>query len=101
MISRRNWLQALGLSLSVSADAGKMFAMATPGQENAQPDASGQRLALVDFEPKSMLQLPETRIERARFPAVDIHTHISTTKLAVLGPGTPACLRRRPKSTRS
>ena len=76
MISRRNWLQALGLSLSVSADAGKMFA-AVPGQENTQPGASGQRLALVDFEPKSMLQVPQTRVERARFPVVDIHTHIS------------------------
>jgi predicted TIM-barrel fold metal-dependent hydrolase len=27
-----------------------------------------------------MLQVPETRIERARFPAIDVHTHISMEK---------------------
>jgi predicted TIM-barrel fold metal-dependent hydrolase len=34
-------------------------------------------LRLVDFEPKSMLKVRETRVERPRFPVIDFHTHLS------------------------
>ena len=77
MINRRQWLRGLGLALGASAHAGTQ-AFATPlPQTNAQESSSPGRLALADYEPKSMLQVRETRVERARFPAVDIHTHIS------------------------
>ena len=76
MISRRQWLHALGLSLGASAHTSAAFAIAS-GQENAQANPTGQRLALADYEPKSMLQVPEIRVERARFRVIDIHTHIS------------------------
>ena len=77
MISRRQWLQALGLSLGASAHSSAVLAITAAGQENQQPSSSGQRLDLTDYEPKSMLQVRETRVEQARFPVVDIHTHIS------------------------
>ena len=32
---------------------------------------------LSEFEPKSMLQVHESRVERARFPVIDFHTHIT------------------------
>ena len=32
-------------------------------------------LALADFQPRSMLVVPETKVERARFPVVDVHAH--------------------------
>jgi len=51
--------------------------MAEAGQETPQPNSPGQRLALADYEPKSMLQVRQTRVERSRFPVIDIHTHIS------------------------
>lgn len=34
-------------------------------------------LPLQDYQPKSMLHLPQTRVPRARFPAIDIHTHLT------------------------
>jgi predicted TIM-barrel fold metal-dependent hydrolase len=34
-------------------------------------------LLLKDFEPRNMLHVPETRVPRARFPVIDIHTHLS------------------------
>ncbi len=40
------------------------------------PDKT-QPLALKDFQPHSMLHTAETRVERARFPVIDIHTHLS------------------------
>jgi predicted TIM-barrel fold metal-dependent hydrolase len=80
VISRRQWFRGLGLMLGASAHKGTAYALASPPQEtNPQPSPSGQHLALADYEPKSMLQVHETRIERARFPAVDIHTHISVS----------------------
>jgi predicted TIM-barrel fold metal-dependent hydrolase len=36
-----------------------------------------QSLPLPDFEPRSELQVPATRVDRARFPAIDFHTHLS------------------------
>jgi len=36
-----------------------------------------QPLDLTQFEPKSMLHVPETRVERARFPLIDIHAHLT------------------------
>ena len=36
-------------------------------------------LSLTDYEPKSMLQVKETHVARARFPVIDIHTHISVS----------------------
>jgi predicted TIM-barrel fold metal-dependent hydrolase len=79
LINRRQWLRGLGLALGASAHAGTQ-AFATPLRQSSAPESSSPgRLALADYEPKSMLQVRETHIERARFPAVDIHTHISVS----------------------
>lgn len=39
--------------------------------------AQKKPLDVTEFEPRSMLAVKETRVERARFPVIDIHTHIS------------------------
>jgi predicted TIM-barrel fold metal-dependent hydrolase len=44
------------------------------GRENT-PDK--RKLALEDYEPKSMLHVSETQVPRARFPVIDFHTHLS------------------------
>lgn len=31
---------------------------------------------LIDFQPKSMLVVPETKVDKARYPAIDVHTHV-------------------------
>jgi len=33
-------------------------------------------LNLPDFQPKSMLVVPETKVDRAKFPVIDVHTHV-------------------------
>ena len=42
--------------------------------ETAKPDAS---LKLVDYQPKSMLHVPVTLVEKAAFPVIDMHTHLA------------------------
>jgi predicted TIM-barrel fold metal-dependent hydrolase len=54
-------------------------ANAIAGRSSSKP-SDGLPLALSQYEPKSMLQVRETRVERARYPAIDIHTHISESK---------------------
>lgn len=36
-----------------------------------------QPLNLGEFQPKSMLRVPETKVDRARYPVIDVHTHLS------------------------
>jgi predicted TIM-barrel fold metal-dependent hydrolase len=53
------------------------------GQQASAPPRAGQApsggLPLDQFEPKSMLHVPETHVPRARFPVIDFHTHITGT----------------------
>ncbi|MCX6619727.1 MAG: amidohydrolase family protein, partial [Acidobacteria bacterium] len=47
---------------------------------NAAPAPTKKRadgLDIRDFQPRSMLHVAETKVERARFPVIDIHTHLS------------------------
>ncbi len=66
-ITRRHLLA----SLTASA-----FAGLAQGQ---QPSTKPQPLDLKDFEPKSMLHGKETFVAKARFPVIDIHTHLAFT----------------------
>lgn len=45
-------------------------------QPNDPPTQTQPSLELRDFRPRSMLQIEMTPIERARFPIVDVHTHL-------------------------
>ncbi len=62
--TRRRWL-ALAAGLGTSA--------------RAQMPVAGKPkpLDLAEFEPRSMLHAPETRVPRARFPVIDFHTHLT------------------------
>src|SRR3954454_25318322 len=96
MSSRRQWLRGLGLAIGASVPGGAVRAFAggkpAPAQESPaqQTSAPGERLALADYEPKSMLQVHETRVDRARFPAIDIQAHITVV------PKSENCVERSP-----
>ena len=44
----------------------------TPAAKQVEPP-----LALKDYQPKSMLHVPETHVPRSRFPLIDFHTHLT------------------------
>jgi predicted TIM-barrel fold metal-dependent hydrolase len=71
-MNRRQWLYGAGLI----AGAGRGAVAAPPAQieENA---SRPKPLDLAQYEPKSMLQVHASHIERSRFPLIDFHTHIS------------------------
>ena len=63
---------ACAQSEPAAGDAGK--AAAAGKAESAGADAS---LKLVDYQPKSMLHVPVTVVEKAAFPVIDMHTHLA------------------------
>jgi predicted TIM-barrel fold metal-dependent hydrolase len=70
-LGRRAWLTSLGTMLAARGTSAR--STTTPQTGAARPAAGP--LALADFQPRSMLVVPETRVERARFPVVDVHAH--------------------------
>lgn len=50
-------------------------------------ETSGERkpLDLAEFEPQSMLEVKRTRVERSRYPVVDLHAHMSFSAKVVNG----------------
>jgi predicted TIM-barrel fold metal-dependent hydrolase len=50
-------------------------------QKPAQPAV----LDLKDFQPRSMLEVPVTRVPRAKFPVIDFHTHLGFSAKGVAG----------------
>ena len=57
---------------TVRIDSGK-------NQLATAPDESKSSLRLFDFKPRSMLHVKQTRVERPRFPVIDMHTHLTWT----------------------
>ena len=71
--NRREWLKAgAALTAGALADAGSVCA-----QVRSPEGAGKMKLELAEFQPKSTLHVPETKVERARFPVIDVHTHLS------------------------
>lgn len=71
--NRRRWLTATGGVLMGSAHCARL-------PERHEPVASPterEGITLEEFEPKSMLHVPESHVDRARFPVIDIHTHVT------------------------
>jgi len=73
-LNRRQWLA----SLTFAALGAPAFARTLQTTVNPQ-DPARSPLPLKDYEPRSMLRVTETKVERARFPVIDFHTHLSFT----------------------
>jgi predicted TIM-barrel fold metal-dependent hydrolase len=79
VISRRKWLQTLGVAFGVAAQRSSLAMGPIALKSTTEPLSRAQALALADYEPKSMLHAHETRVERARFPIIDVHAHITVS----------------------
>jgi predicted TIM-barrel fold metal-dependent hydrolase len=85
-LTRRQWLGrfatgSAGLALTRKAGAHPQSPAPKPSPIPAPAQgAAGVPLALKDFQPKSMLHVESHKVERARFPVIDVHTHLSWAK---------------------
>src|SRR5947209_4880179 len=72
MTSRRDWLYGVGSGLLCASPM-----RAIGGEARAHSTPSEPHLPLAEYEPRSMLHVHESHVARARYPAIDIHTHLS------------------------
>lgn len=106
--TRRRWMQTMGATVGgtmATGGASNVSAMRLAMQSEAQVEADaaahaaaasaaagagadaqaqaqaqgGAAIGLPDFQPRSMLHVAETPIEKPRYPVIDIHTHLSWT----------------------
>jgi predicted TIM-barrel fold metal-dependent hydrolase len=68
MIKRREWIQGIGSLLGATAG----LEAQTPAEK-----PKSKTLDISGYEPRSMLHVPETHVARAKYPVIDIHTHLS------------------------
>ncbi len=72
--TRRQWLTTIGAGAIVaSRSAAGEPAVAAPAAQQASPR---RLLDITEFQPRSMLHVTETKVDRARFPVIDVHTHL-------------------------
>src|SRR6476661_1630959 len=82
-MGRRRWLENLGWFVI----AGGLPSPHGSGQLKSPEGAGKMKLELADFQPKSMLHVPESTVPRSRYPVIDIHTHLSIRAKSVNGVG--------------
>ncbi|MGA2170869.1 MAG: amidohydrolase family protein [Terracidiphilus sp.] len=80
-MNRRQLLYGTGIGLVSGAVARAGVKASSMNDEQTKP----QILNLPDYQPTSMLHARETRVERARYPVIDIHTHITVSSKEVNG----------------
>lgn len=70
--SRRQALSVAGMGILAGA-------VGAPGNlvAEAEQPQSRKSLDIADYEPTSMLHVKENHVERARYPVIDVHTHLS------------------------
>jgi predicted TIM-barrel fold metal-dependent hydrolase len=85
-MNRRQWLYGMGIMAGALAQPDKSFAIA----QDKSSEIKHHPLDLSEFEPKSMLQVHESHVERARFPVIDFHTHITHAAKSANGVGLSA-----------
>ena len=79
-MNRREWLSTIGAMAPA-------FAVAPRAADEAAAQAAQAPavLELKDFQPRSMLTVPATRVPRAKFPVIDFHTHLGFSAKGVAG----------------
>ena len=89
-MNRRQWLYSTGVMAGSAALAKSVRLAAAEPEAAPSPSRQDAPLALADYEPQSMLQVPETQIARSLFPIIDIHTHITVSAKSENGVGLAA-----------
>jgi predicted TIM-barrel fold metal-dependent hydrolase len=75
VINRRQWILNAGLATAGVAAAPALNATVRDAEVPAVADSGD--LPLKDYKPRSMLQVHESHVDRARFPVIDVHTHVT------------------------
>jgi predicted TIM-barrel fold metal-dependent hydrolase len=84
-LSRRAWLARVGLGVTLGTVRVDAETCPVDASTQSTPATAAGDLLLKDFQPRSMLVVPETPVDRARFPVIDFHTHPTRRARRVAG----------------
>ena len=63
--------------LIVAAAAGPLLAQpAAPGATQTRPPTAADGLLLKDYRPTSIYKIPQTLVQKAKYPVIDVHSHV-------------------------
>jgi predicted TIM-barrel fold metal-dependent hydrolase len=79
-MTRREWLSALGTAM-----VGGSGVVSAAQRRGTAPPRQPAVLDLKDFQPRSMLAAPATRVPRARVAAIDCHAHFGYSAASTAG----------------
>jgi predicted TIM-barrel fold metal-dependent hydrolase len=74
-MDRRKWMTLGAMALAT----GRAQAEPRPQAPRPRQSPAGGGIPIKQYEPKSMLHLPQTKVARSHFPVVDFHTHVTMT----------------------
>jgi predicted TIM-barrel fold metal-dependent hydrolase len=78
-MNRRQWLFGAGMLLGATTAPRAAHSSSGGIQNPSFATSESKPLPLAEYEPTCMLHTRETHVERPRYPAIDFHTHISTS----------------------
>src|SRR5690606_25594364 len=76
-LTRRRWFGALAAGVAGAAAVGRPAALRAGRARQSTSGPSTASLPLTEFQRRGMLEVPETRVERAKFPCIDVHTPVT------------------------
>src|SRR5215510_6057129 len=74
---RREWLKTIAGAGLGAISSPLMQSTRAQTRTTVDRKITNQPLALKDYQPKSMLHVPETHVPRSRFSNIDFHSHLS------------------------
>jgi predicted TIM-barrel fold metal-dependent hydrolase len=75
-------MTGLGTATAAAVSRRRVEGKPTGAPKGTQGPSKAPPLLLTDFQPRSMLRVAETPVEKARFPVVDAHTHLTSARRA-------------------
>ena len=78
-LSRRDLIKKTAAGSAALAIAGSTSCNTVPEETASAVDAGEnplKNIRLIDYHPQPMLTVKETKVERAKFPAIDAHNHL-------------------------
>lgn len=69
-MNRRQWM-------IISGGAGTARHGVALAQRSSNPEELPDRIPLKDYRPKSIFKIPRTEIKKAKFPSIDVHSHVN------------------------
>jgi len=75
--SRRQWLRGAMAAMVGSQAAARPARVLAEAARGESEEKHKMPLDLGEFQPQSMLHVPETKVPRSKFPVIDVHTHLS------------------------